>query len=158
MKLVPLFTENKVLTPRRSKEERLKKYTTATQRYIQHYIKDGSKGDLELKKTPITSLPDNLTKVGGTLTLSGTRITSLPDNLKVGGNLQLDHSLITSLPDNLEVGGYLNLYKTQITSLPSNLEVEKWLILNYTPLSKKYTEQEIRQMVPGVKGGIRLSY
>jgi hypothetical protein len=32
------------------------------------------------------------------------------------------------------------------------------LVLVDTPLSEKYTEEEIRQMVPGVKGNIYLQY
>ena len=114
MKLTPLFLEQeKILVPRRSKEERQKNYLIATQKKIQQYIKDGSKRNLDLGGTPINSLPDNL---------------------KVGRNLYLNNTPITSLPDNLEVGGYL--------------------YLSDTPISKKYTAQEIRQMVPGVKGRI----
>ena len=114
MKLTNLILEQeKILVPRRSKEERQKNYIIATQKKIQQYIKDGSKGDLNLNSTPITSLPDNL---------------------KVGGYLDLRNTPITSLPDNLQVGGILDLRDT--------------------PISKKYTEQEIRQMVPGVEGEI----
>ena len=154
MKLTNLILEQeKILIPRRSKEERQKNYMIATQRKIQQYIKDGSKGSLDLGDTPITSLPDNL-KVGGYLDLSKTSMTSLPDNLKVGGYLSLSKTPITSLPDNLKVGGYLNLNKTPITSLPDNLEVGGTLDLFDTPISKKYSEQEIRKMVPGVKGKI----
>jgi len=56
--------------------------------------------------------------VQGDLYLRGTQITSLPDNLSVGGSLYLRGTQITSLPDNLSVGGYLDLRGTQITSLP----------------------------------------
>ena len=41
---------------------------------------------------------------GGNLYLRGTNITTLPDNLTVGGNLYLEGTNITSLPDNLTVG------------------------------------------------------
>ena len=85
--------ENKILVPRRSPEERSKNYIIATQKKIQQYIKDGGKGDLNLRNTPITSLPQGL-----------------------------------------KVGGYLYLSKT--------------------PISKKYNEEQIKQMVPGVKGNI----
>ena len=70
----------------------------------------------------------------GNLDLSNTPITSLPDNLKVGGNLYLENPKITSLPDNLQVGGNLNLRDT--------------------PLAKKYSKGQIKQMIPGVKGNI----
>jgi len=102
--------------------ERTKNYLIATQKRIQQYIKDGSKGNLDLRNTPITSLPDDLT-VGRSLYLSDTPITSLPDNLEVEKNLYLSNTQITSLPDNLKVGGYLYLSNTQIRSLPNNLKV-----------------------------------
>ena len=145
--------ENKILVPRRSKEERQKTYSISLQKKIQQYIKDGNKGDLYLSNTPTTSLPDNL-KVGRDLYLYKTPITSLPDNLKVGGYLNLMGTPITSLPDNLEVGGDLYLFKTPITSLSDNLEVGGDLYLKSTPISQKYSEEEIRKMVPGVKGEI----
>jgi len=125
--------ENKILVPRRSKEERSKNYLIATQKKIQQYIKDGSKGDLNLTNTPITSLPQDL-KVKGYLDLDGSKITSLPPGLTVGGSLHLRNTLITSLPQGLTVGGSLDLGKT--------------------PISKKYNEEQIKQMVPGVKGNI----
>ena len=37
--------ENKILVPRRSKEERIKNYLIATQKKIQQYMKGGGKGD-----------------------------------------------------------------------------------------------------------------
>ena len=63
--------ENKILVPRRSPEEREKNYSIAIQKQIQQYIKDGSEGDLDLKDTPITFLPDNL-QVGRNLYLDNT--------------------------------------------------------------------------------------
>jgi hypothetical protein len=103
---------------------------------IQQYIEDGFKGDLSLNNTKITSLPDNLLKIGGDLSLGNVPITSLPNNLKVEGDLSLINTRITSLPNDLQVGGDLEL--------------------GSTPLSKKYTEEEIKQMVPGVKGTIKI--
>ena len=134
IKLVDLLKEdNKILVPRRSAEERQKNYAIAIQKKIQQYIKDGSQGDLYLYDTPITSLPSGL---------------------NVGGDLYLNRTPITSLPSDLKVGGNLNLRDTKITSLPSGLEVRGNLILYNTPLSKKYSKEEIKQMVPGIKGSI----
>ena len=172
MKLVQLYKqikeENegsvKVLVPRRSSEEREKNYRIATLKKIQEYIKNGSKGDLDLRDTPITSLPDNLTKVGGSLDLYGTKITSLPDNLtvedtlilvntpitslsknlKVGGNLYLLNTKITSLPDNLTVRGKLNLWGTPITNLPNNLTVGGNLDLFYTKITELPKDLKVR--------------
>ena len=170
----PLLQEaEKILIPRRSKEERDKNYAATIYSQIQQYIKDGGEGDLNLSNIPLTSLPNNL-KVGGYLDLTGTDITSLPDNLEVGGFLDLTDSKITALPDNLKVGGYLALTDTEITSLPDNLEVGGFLALNNTqlislpdnlqvgkyldlrntPISKKYSKEEIKKMVPDIKGDI----
>ena len=71
IKLIDLLKEvedaslNKILIPRRSKEERAKNWLVETNKKIQQYIKDGSEGDLDLRNTPITTLPSNLLKVGG---------------------------------------------------------------------------------------------
>ena len=92
------------------------------------------KGDLNLKNTPITSLPDNL-QVGGSLFIYRTPFTSLPDNLKVGRHLNLSDTKITSLPDNLKIGGNLFLYNN--------------------PLGKKYTKEEIRKMVKDTGGYVK---
>ena len=107
--------ENKILVPRRL-DTRKEDQKRVTLQKVQQYIKDGSKGDLDLRNTPINSLPDSLKTVGGNLHLNDTPITSLPDNLEVGRNL----------------------------------------FLNYTPISKKYSKEEIRKIVPGVKGEIYL--
>jgi len=149
-----LKEENKILIPRRSPEERQKNYLIATQKKIQQYIKDGGEGNLSLSNTKITSLPSGL-NVGGTLYLRNTKITSLPSGLNVGGGLDLSYTPITSLPSSLNVGGDLDLYNTKITSLPSGLNVGGNLNLSNTPLSKKYSEEEIRQIVD-VKGKIYL--
>jgi hypothetical protein len=135
IKLLDILRENKILVPRRSPEERQKNYQIALQKKIQQYIKDGGKGDLDLRGTPIKSLPDDL---------------------KVGGYLDLDNTSIQSLPPGLEVEGALYLEGTPIQSLPPDLEVGGSLYLRDTPISKKYTEEEVRKMVPDVKGGIYL--
>jgi hypothetical protein len=110
-------------------------------------------GGLYLSETPITKLPDNLT-VSGDLYLTRTKITSLPNNLTVNRDLYLDGTLITKLPDNLKVAGSLNLDHTLVTSLPNNLTVGGYLYLERTPISKKYTEEQLKEMLPGVKGKI----
>jgi hypothetical protein len=124
-------TSYDVLHPRRSPEERNKRYKIAILKKIKSYINNGSVGDLDLSNTPITSLPNNL-RVGGNLFLNNTPISSLPDNLHVGGIFSLVNTKISSLPDNLRVGGYLNLRNT--------------------PISKKYTRDELHKMLPNVKG------
>lgn len=134
IKLFDLLKEqNNILVPRRTPEERTKNHIISINKKVQQYMKDGGKGSLDLNDTPITSLPDGL---------------------KVGGSLFLHDTLITSLPDGLIVGGSLDLYDTLITSLPNDLSVGGDLFLSNTPISEKYTSDQLKQMYPGVKGKI----
>ena len=94
--------------------------------------------------------------VKGDLDLRFSSITSLPEGLEVGDDLYLHYSKITSLPDDLQVGGELNIIGCDaITSLPKGLEVGKILYIKYTPLTK-YSDEELREMIkPGfIKGEI----
>ena len=159
IKLLDLLKEDNPFVPRGGKE-RVEAYSlkrkAEIENKIQEYIKNGMEGDLDLFDTPITSLPSNLTKVGGDLILNRTEITSLNNLTKVEGDLYLFRTPITSLPDNLTVEGDLDLNNSKITTLPNNLTVKGDLILFDTPLSRKYSEDEIRVMVPNVKGDIYL--
>ena len=155
IKLIDILHEiesNKILIPRRSKEERDKKLINLTNKKLQQYIKDGGRGNLNLEDTLISSLPNNLLKVGGYLNLRNTQITSLPDNLKVGESLYLSYTPITLLPNNLKVNGNLELFRCKINSIPDNLQIEKDLTIYGAPLNKKYTPEEIRKMIED-KGG-----
>jgi hypothetical protein len=122
----------KILTHRRSKEERSEKLKATINKKIQKYIKNGCKGHLNLHKMPITELPDNLKYVGGDLILSQTKITSLPVNLKVKGELELKSSLIKHLPKGLKVGGGIDLIGSKIVSLPDGLKVNDYLYVAMT--------------------------
>jgi hypothetical protein len=154
IKLLDILHENKILVPRRSTEERQKNYLIATEKRIQQYIKDGSKGNLDLKNTPIQSL-GNLISVGGDLDLRETQIKSLGNLQAVWGHLDLEGTSIESLGNLQSVGGYLNFGHTPIESLGNLQSVGGNVFLRGTPLSEKYTEEEIRQMVD-VKGDIYL--
>ena len=93
--------------------------------------------------------------VKGDLSLRGSKITSLPEGLEVGGDLMLYKSAIESLPKDLIVGGSLELSYSKIISLPKGLEVGGGLYIRGTDL-KKYTKQQLREMIkPGfIKGRI----
>ena len=93
--------------------------------------------------------------VKGDLFLRNSKITSLPEGLKVGGDLDLGWTKITSLPEGLEVGGILDLYWTNITSLPKGLKVDDYLNIRETTLLE-YTDNELIEMIkPGfIKGKI----
>jgi ribosomal protein S13 len=101
---------------------------------IEKYIQNGSKGNLDLTPYYINSI----------------------GNLKtVGGDLDIVSSDIKSLGDLESVDGYLNLYDTKIDSFGKLKYVGKGLYINSTPLSKKYSEDEIRQMI-NVGGDIEM--
>ena len=65
----------------------------------------------------------------------------------ISGDLNLNDLPIKSLGNLISVGGHLNLFRTSIQSLGNLTSVGGYLYLSDTPLSKKYTEKEIRQMV-----------
>jgi len=171
-------SDDNIFIPRGSKEEKDKVLIRRTNDKIQEYIRNGSEGDLDLRRSPIRFLPKNLTRVGGKLNLMYSQIEKLPDNLTVNGALDLERcENLKSIPDNLRLNGYLDLEKcknieslpnglkvkyyldlqgTNITSLPLDLEVGGNLILLRTPIADMYTEEQIREMVSSVKGRILL--
>jgi len=103
-------------------------------------------GYLDLRVTPIKSL-GNLTSVGGWLELVNTPVKSLGNLTSVGGFLDLEGTQIESLGNLISVGGNLFFGGTQIESLGNLISVEGSLGLENTPLSKNYTEEQIRQML-----------
>jgi len=102
--------------------------------------------NLDLEGTPIQSL-GNLTSVRGDLYLEDTSIKSLGNLTSVGGSLYLYGTPIQSLGNLQSVGSYLNLRNTPIESLGNLQSVEGDLYLTNTPISKKYTEEQIREMI-----------
>jgi hypothetical protein len=103
-------------------------------------------GNLDLYGTPIKTL-GNLISVGGDLDLLNTPIKSLGNLQSVGGYLDLRRTPIESLGNLHSVGGWLALEKSSIKSFGNLTLVGGTLDLRDTPLSEKYTEEEIRQMV-----------
>ena len=111
-------------------------------------------GDLFLFDTLIKSL-GNLISVGGNADILNTSIESLGDLQSVGGYLDLRYTPIESLGNLQSVGSWLSLEKSSIESLGNLTSVGGALDLRDTPLSEKYTEEEIRQMV-NVGGSVHL--
>ena len=107
---------------------------------------------MDLQETEITSLPIGFT-VKNNLELGSSKINSLPKGLYVGGNLNLFYCReIYSLPEGLYVVGDLSLTASNIESLPKGLYVGGWLFINGSLLAKKYTDEQIREMITS-KGG-----
>ena len=107
-------------------------------------------GNLDLERSNITKLPDNITTINGDLILRNSSITSLPDNLTVNGYVDLSSTPITKLPNNLTVKDDLIIQDTKIEELPSNLTIGKYFHIGYTPLSKKYTKEQFKKIFPRV--------
>ena len=112
-------------------------------------------GYLNLRGTNIESL-GSLTSVGNSLDLRGTNIESLGNLTSVGNSLDLRTTNIESLGNLTSVGGSLNLIGCKkLTSLENLTSVGGILDLKRTPISRKYSRAEIRQMVK-VDGDIYL--
>ena len=114
-------------------------------------------GDWETLQKFLERRGNPLYSIGGDLGLIGTDIESIGNLTSVGGRLNLyGCKNLTSLGNLTSVGGYLDLEGTNIESLGALTSVGRDLYLRITPISKKYSEEEIRQMVE-VKGDIYLS-
>jgi hypothetical protein len=85
--------------------------------------------------------------IGGNLYLEDSSIEFLGNLESVGGDLYLYNTPIKSLGNLQSVGDDLDLQGTSIKSLGNLISVGGDLDLQGTPLSKMYTEEQIRQMV-----------
>ena len=113
-------------------------------------------GYLNLIESNITKLPNDLYVDGNLSLIDCKQLTELPGKLHVYGILSLRHSnQLTKLPDNLYVKESLDLCGTNIEKLPNNLYVGVNLYINNTPLAKKYTDDEIREMITSKGGTIK---
>ena len=121
------------------------------------WIQDNSISGEELRQllldTGATSIPFD--RVSGDLDLRETPIKDLGNLQSVGGHLDLRETPIQSLGNLQSVGSHLDLYGTPIKDLGNLQSVDGYLYLAGTPMSKKYSKQEIRQMVQ-VNGNIYL--
>jgi virulence-associated protein VapD len=139
IKLKSLLSENKILVPRRTPEEREKTLIAEHYRIIQRYIKDGCQGDLILSKSPIKILPDNLTHVGGNLTLTCSKIEDLNKLKIIRGYLDLTYCKnIKSLNNLKHVDGSVYLYQSSIETLNNLERIRGSLYLQYTDNLKSF--------------------
>lgn len=93
------------------------------------------------------------------LWLRGYEGVRLKKGLQIDRILSLEGTSITSLPDDLIVGNLLNIRDTKIQDIPVNLNIKDMLV-HGTPLSEKYTMEEIKEMIEDrggtVTGKVRL--
>ena len=131
---------------------------------IYDYVKTGSIGDLNLRHSTLTHLPNWLTKVGGELHISYAMIEDISDplfikrgiyavnsNLKefkrtqVDGQLVLDYTKITKLPDNLIVRGFLSVEGIQFEKIPIGLQIHGHLLISGSNL-EQFSDKELHKM------------
>jgi hypothetical protein len=151
LKLLHILLENNILIPRRSKEERSKNFAIILNKIIKQYVENGSRGHLKLDTLAVVTLPDYLTKVGGTLNLTMSSIKSLPNNLQIKKDLELGYAPITELPKNLTIGGSLKAYHSKLESIPNDTKIGKDVDLSNTPITSLPEELY-------VTGNLRLSH
>lgn len=132
-------------------------------------------GELAFSYSNITKLPNDLYVTGSLILENCSYLKKLPNKLYVGGNLditscesitELSNNLyvgnsfylwecprILNLPDNLHVDAFLNIKRCHLlTYFPFNLYVGEDLTFKSTPISDKYNEVEIRDIITS-KGG-----
>jgi hypothetical protein len=128
------------------------KYFNNDWNFLQEYLESEGNppytigGNLDFAYSKIESL-GNLLSVGGDLNLYASNIKSLGNLHSVGGYFNLFETKIESLGNLRSVGGWLDLRGTKIESLGNLRSVGGWLYLRKTPISIKYSEKEIREMV-----------
>ena len=132
-----------LLIPRRL-EGRVEKYVQAK---IQKYIKDGSKGHLDLSGLGLIKLPSNLKNivVGGAFNCSKNKLTSLQDAPEsVGKNFYCYDNELTSLngaPTSVSGDFYCSNNKlTSLDGAPKSVSRD----FNCSGNTKKFTKDEVR--------------
>ena len=108
---------------------------------------------LVLRDSNIKRIPDGF-YISGSLDLNNSKLEHLPDNLHVGGYLDIRKTNIKKLPNNLDVRGSLYIDETEIDSIPEELFIFNKFFVRNTPLSMKYTTEEINKIVLEMKGHI----
>lgn len=121
-----------VLKVKQNIKLRIKNYKRIVNKKIKSYIKK-PKGNLNLDSAPIHVLPNNLKYIDGSLDIRFTNISVLPKGLVIKNDLFCRGSNISELPDDIIIGGDL-------------------LCIN-TPLSQKYSAEELENKY-NIKGYI----
>ena len=111
--------------------------------------------DLDLSYSNVKKLPNKLHVIGDLNLSSCEDLEVLPDDLYVRGVLDLFGTSIKKLPDDLYVGSNLFVDDTELTEIPRNLYVEGDFVITGTPLAKKYTDEEIYEIVASTRGIIK---
>jgi hypothetical protein len=104
-------------------------------------------GDLDLQLTTSVKSLGNLVSVDGDLVLDGIKIESLGKLTHVGGTLTMLKTPIKSLGNLTSVGRSLFMDNSEVESFGNLTSVGHNLFMSETPVDKKYSEEQIRQMI-----------
>ena len=145
---------DKVLTTRRTPEERQKNYGITLQKKVDQYVKEGSRGDLDL-----TGAPENLVlpkdfNVWGDLDLARTKLKTLPEGLVVDGNLWIEQSDIETLPEYLRVYGSLSANQSKLVELPEGFVAEGNLHIVDVQIKRFPSDFKIGRNINAFKSGL----
>jgi hypothetical protein len=104
---------------------------------------------------PVKNLPREL-YINGYLDLTNLEeLTKLPDKLIVTRGLTINNLPVTSIGDHLEVGEDLTIINCRaLTKLPDALYVKGDLQIINCPQFKKYTNDELREMIKSTNGEV----
>lgn len=108
-----------------------------------------------LRDLPIKKLPNDLYINGYLDLINLEELTKLPDKLIVKRNLTIKNLPITSIPNELEVGSDLTIINCKdFAKLPDGLYVEGDLQISNCPQFKKYTNDELREIIQSTGGKV----
>lgn len=99
--------------------------------------------------TKISTVPSDI-QIGNDLNLESNQLEFLPDNFSVNGDLDIRDNPISILPSNLFISGNLDISNTNIEELPDDIYVNEGIYFEGTPLSRKFTSEEVHSLVNNV--------
>lgn len=108
-----------------------------------------------LRDLPIKKLPNDLYINGYLDLINLEELTNLPDKLIVKRSLTIKNLPITSISNELEVGSDLTIINCKhLIRLPDGLYVEGDLQISNCPQFKKYTNDELREIIQSTGGKV----
>lgn len=91
----------------------------------------------------------------GEFSLNSVNVAFLPKVLKVKDYFDLSYTNIKRLPEDITAEYILTLDFSEMEEIPVRLKVGGNLFLENTPLSKKYSKEEIRKMIEDRGGYVK---
>ena len=109
--------------------------------------------EIEGRKFNIKELPNNL-KIEGALIIHKTKIKKLPDDIEVGFGVYASYSELEYLPNNLHTEDVICNH-SKLQDIPYNLRIDRTFNVANTPLTEKYSKEEIRKLIEDRGGYVK---